>query len=220
MQITLKEDQTFISFSQPMKSIGSAIWGGGLKKDVLTVANITIPKNLNVPIEQMPNFCKETLTQNDYLAKNGVVLLTAVPQKYLGQSTNKRCFVTAGLGNVYPLIPKTIWDEKNNKTQIYTPGTINCILILDDCLNDQALVEGYGLAKIALAEIIREWSEYRNQAICVGTPTDCLTLLCPNSGPQLRFAGLGTKIGVNLVQIVREATNNALRHKYPDFKSS
>ena len=142
MQITLKENQTFISFSQPMKSIGSAIWGGGLKKDVRIVANTTIPQNLNVPIEKMPSFCQETLLQNGYSAKNGVVLLTAVPQKYLGQSKNKRCFVTAGLGNACPLIPKTIWDEKSNSTKTYTPGTINCILILTDCLSDSALIEG------------------------------------------------------------------------------
>ncbi len=202
-----------------MTCLSSAIFGGGLKKNVRSIANVTLPKDLNVAVEQMPDYSRTTLEKIGHSGTSGIVLLTTVPQQYLGLSRNGRCLVTAGLGNACSLIPDNIWDEKKERELAYAPGTINCILVLEDSLEDSALVEGYGLAKMTIMEILQKWSIFQRRPACVGTPTDCLALLCPQQGLRLKFAGLGTKVGADIVQMVREATTNALKHRYPDFRS-
>jgi adenosylcobinamide amidohydrolase len=223
MNIENQPNKTFFSFSKPMCCISSAIFGGGIKNNVRTIANITVPTDLNVPVELMPDYCRKNLRLFGYKPKKSVVLLTAVPQIYLGHSKCHRCFVTAGLGNVRPLIPddkyREVWDEKAGKFTHYSPGTINCIICLDDSLCPSALVEGYGIAKMTIAEIVKDWCQQNHKSPCVGTQTDCTALLCPMTGPQLKFASLGTRMGTDISVMVREATINTISHKYPSFLS-
>ncbi len=222
MNIETRPDKTFISFSKQMTCISSAIFGGGIKKNILTVANVTIPTDLNVPVALMPDYCRKTISLSGYHPRSSVVLLTAVPQIYLGYSKCHRCLVTAGLSNVRPLIPKGIWkdvwDEKTGKFTPYSPGTINCIICLNDNLSSSALVEGYGIAKMTIAEVVKDWCKQNNKIPCVGTQTDCTALLCPQNGPQLKFASLGTKISADISVMVRDATINAISHKYPNYR--
>jgi adenosylcobinamide amidohydrolase len=166
----------------------------------------------------MPDYCERVLGLQGEDSKKTVALLTSVPQMYLGQSACGKCLVTAGLGNASPLIPETVWDEKKDEMIVYSPGTINCILVLSDSLTQGALVEAYGMAKIAISEVVRFWSLCRGASVCVGTPTDCTALLCPQNGPKIKFAGLGTKVGADVATLVVDAMTNAIRHRYPDFK--
>jgi len=218
MKIKKYEDKTLIAFSRPMKCISSAIWGGGMRKDILCVANVTIPQNINIPVRSMPSYSRNIVINNGYSSGQSVVLMTSVPQKYIGISDDFKCIVTAGLGNACSLAPETVWDESINDIVIYSPGTINCIIVLDDCLSSSAMVEGYGIAKLAIAEIISSWSNYVGMSTCVGTPTDCVALLCPKDLRKNRFAGIGTKIGSDIVYSVRGALLNAIAYKYPGFE--
>ena len=217
MKLETEATKTFILFSKPMTCISSAIFGGGIKTNVSTIANITIPKDLEVSVDLMPDYCRKTLSLARQQVKTSVVLLTAVPQTYLGYSKCQKCFVTAGLGNVSPLNPEKVWDEKSNSIVSYLPGTINCIIVLDDSLTPSALIEGYGIAKMTIAEVIKEWCAAKKLPPGVGTTTDCTALLCPKNGPKLRFAGLGTKVGSDISTMAREATVNAISHKYPNW---
>lgn len=201
-----------------MKSISSAILGGGIKRDVLCIANATIPQDINVSVNLMPRYSSKIVADSGYPTSKSVVLLTSVPQKYIGVSDNGRCVATAGLGNACPLVPEMVWDESTNGLIKYSPGTINCIVVLDECLSSAAVVEGYGIAKLAIAEIISSWSRYVGMPSCVGTPTDCVALLCPKHARINKFAGVGTKIGADIVCMVREALLNSISHRYPEFK--
>lgn len=219
MTIIKDEDKTLVTFSRPMKSISSAILGGGIKRDVLCIANVTIPQDINISVSSMPNYSRKIITKSGYFAKNSVVLLTSVPQKYIGISTNGKCITTAGLGNACPLVPEMVWDEGIDGLVRYSPGTINCIVALYDCLTTAAMVEGYGVIKMAIAEIISSWSSYVGMQSCVGTPTDCVALLCPKHSVRInKFAGIGTKIGADIVYAVRESLLSSINYRYPEFK--
>lgn len=219
MKLQKKQDETIVSFCEPMTSISSAILGGGIRRNITSVANITISKDLNVPASLMFDYCESVLDLAGVDSKNTVALLTSVPQIYLGQSACGKCLVTAGLGNACPLIPENVWDEKRDEMMVYRPGTINCILVLSDSLSQSALVEAYGMVKVAISEVVRFWSLCRGDYVYVGTPTDCTALFCPQNGPKIKFAGLGTKIGADIVTSVVDAMTNAIRHRYPDFKN-
>lgn len=213
-----KENQTVLRFPEPMVCISSAILGGGIKDNVRTVANATLSQDDYVPIDSMGDFCRDIISSCGFSADEAVVLLTSVPQKFLGQSDDGRCIATVGLGNACPLIPDLVWNEEGNKFQRYIPGTINCVITLNESLSPSALVEGYGVAKMAIAEIIGVWSSYRGINACFGTPTDCTAILSPQNGRQMKFAGLSTKIGSDIVRLTREAVIDAITYKYEDFR--
>ena len=218
MNIENYPEKTIISFPFPMTCISSAPFGGGIRKDVRTIANLTIPRNLKIPADGMPSYCEEVLGYLDCVVDKSIALLTAVPQIYFGQSKSGKCFATVGLGNACKIIPDNVWDEASEKMILYSPGTINCVVELNCNLSSSALVDAHGIAKIAIAEFVRGWSAFMNLPAYVGTPTDCVVLACLQSGPEMKFAGLGTKIGADIVTMVNEAMTEAVLHKYPDFE--
>ena len=220
MKIEKSDHVTMINFSNPMMCISSAILGGGINKNVISVANVTLSTDRYVPVSFMPDYCREIIKSFKCNPDSSVALLTSVPQKYLGQSADGKCIITAGLGNACELGPHRVWDEKNDEMIDYLPGTINCILVLDDCLSSSALVEIYGIVKLAIAEIVSIWSTYTGHMSFVGTPTDCVAVLCPNREQvDLHFTGIGTKIGADTVYLVRDALVNAISHRYAGFES-
>jgi len=218
MNIENYPEKTIISFPFPMTCISSALLGGGIRKNVSTVINLTIPSNLKIPADSMSNYCEEVLCYLACVPDKSIALLTSVPQIYAGLSKSGECFTTVGLGNACKLIPDLVWDETDDKMVSYSPGTINCVIALNYNLSPSALVDGYGIAKIAIAEFVRSWSLFMGFPDFVGTPTDCVVLACLESGPELKFAGLGTKIAAEIVTMINEAMTQAVLHKYPDFK--
>ena len=217
MNVIKKDNQTILRFPEPMFCISSAILGGGIRKKITTIANVTLSKDDYISIKSMKNFCKRSLTSNGYSSKDAVVLLTSVPQMFMGQSNDYSCVATVGLGNACCLDPEMVWNEEEEQFQRYNPGTINCILVLNNHLSYSAMIEGYGVAKMTIAEVIKAWSSYMGINSCVGTPTDCLAIVSASKGKKLNFAGLSTKIGSDIVVKVREAILDAIAYKYNDF---
>jgi adenosylcobinamide amidohydrolase len=55
----------------------------------------------------------------------------------------------------------------------------------------------------------------------IGTPTDSIAILCPKEGSQpLRYAGLGMKIGAEIVDTVQATLLKALSFRYQTFVES
>ncbi len=208
------EKFTVINFSEPMLAISNAIWGGGIK-EVGSVINYTLGPDEQVELADMKNFCVKTAESLRCTPKNTVVLLTAVPQNFGEWSLYRKCFMTVGIGNAVSLYPEEIFNEKGSLE--CTPGTINSIHILDKTLTRGALVEAYGVARVAIADCLAEKNVTDERGhICVGTRTDCSVVLCPINGiPRLQFAGFGTAIGQRIIDETKDAFYEAFENRYP-----
>ncbi|MEX0918461.1 MAG: adenosylcobinamide amidohydrolase [Candidatus Paceibacterota bacterium] len=212
------EAVTGVRLFSPMLSISNAIFGGGLRP-VSAIINYSLQPGEYPEVEEMPEFCRSLATNLDCDPQTTVVMLTTVPQRYRGRSDDGSCLITAGLGNAVPLLPELEWDEREG-AYAYNPGTINTLIVSREALSSSALVEAYGTAKLGLSEAVRNWSDsYHPERELIGTPTDGLTIVCPDVDPKLRFAGLGSRTGSELIRRIREAFNEALSHRYPEFNS-
>ena len=204
---------TVIQFDQLMLAISSAIFGGGMR-EVDFVINYTLTER--VEVEEMSTFCWHLAGSLGCDPERTIVLLTAVSQMHGAWSEDRKCFMTVGLGNAVSLFPEYIFNEQ--ESLVCTPGTINSIHIVGEALTESALVEAYGVAKIAIADSLAKKSVGdANGHPCVATRTDCSVVFCPAYGePPLQFAGSGTAIGQQIITSTQDAFDKAFKKKYPN----
>jgi adenosylcobinamide amidohydrolase len=217
----LTDEVTCIKFNTPRRVISNAIFGGGLR-DISAIVNYTLGKNEHPEMREMNDFCTTLAKKNLCDPTSTLVMLTAVPQKYRGCYKNKNDFsiVTAGLQNAISLTPDFVYDETEDPDgrYVYHPGTINCFHIFEESLSDIALLEAYGMTKLCIGKTMLSWSAHLCTHVeLVGTPTVCITVISRKADRSIQFAGLGTKIGVEVAERTSSAFMRALSHKYPDF---
>lgn len=214
-QIEQTDYLTVIRLENPMLCLSSAIFGGGLRL-IKNIINCTLFNQHPEFPEEMLDFCRSLSSELNCCPNSTAILLTAVPQKYGLWSEPKNCFVTAGLSNAVPLFPKK---EKPREELVFSPGTINTVNLIPKALSETALIEVFGLVKIAIASVVSRWSFFfcKETAACVGTPTDCSLVACPFSENQLPFAGLNTEIGIETARNVSDTLSSVLSLKYPSF---
>lgn len=211
MRIQSTPKATVVYFDDPMLCLSSAVFNGGIRQ-IQNVINFTLTSE-RPDFKEMPDFCSRICGRYDCNPKLTTILLTTVPQQYGGWSEKGSCFITAGLSTATPLFPEKVWDESQARGLV--PGTINSISIVPKALSENALIEAYGLVKMAIAQGIITWSRLHGKNDCVGTPTDRSVVVCPLSDSPLHFAGLQTKVGVEIAKEVASALAKALIHKYP-----
>lgn len=207
---------SIIRLKKSMIAISSAILNGGIRNNITAVINYTLGEEF-VEYETMEDFCRNVANQHDCDPDATIVLLTSVPQRYGEWSKDGACFITAGLSNAKTLFPppSEIRDERK-----YRPDTINSISLLDESLTENALIECYGMVKLAIFTEMIMWSkETRQDQTRVGTPTDCAVVLCHDGKSPLHFGGLCTKVGVSAAKSTRDSFRKAIRHKYESLRS-
>jgi iron complex transport system ATP-binding protein len=186
-------DDTFlVCSSQPLRVLGSAVLGGDLRW-ARYIINHTVDKdysgNPGYELMKVANILR--------LEKDVVGMMTAVSITNTVLSRGNTgdlqvaAFCTAGIGN-----PGIAGKAALEGKEIYQPGTINIILLIDGNLTDAAMVNAVITATEAKtrafykAKIVTAGGE-----LITGTTTDAMVVACTGRGKLINYAGTATELG-------------------------
>ncbi len=184
-------------FDQPLRSISSAIVGGGIGS-CHWLLNMTVDPlysrfDPEVHIAEVASLLG--------LEKNGLGLLTAVDVRMhtIGRSDGVVVCSTVGVRrpvwafDPHETLPKReMWAGSDGRTGI-TPGTINLVCFVEQRLSDAALVNGVATITEAKTQALSD------QGIAgTGTASDAVCVLCPPDGTEEIFGGPRSYWGARL----------------------
>jgi adenosylcobinamide amidohydrolase len=197
-----------------MTCLSPAVYGGGIRQ-VRHVINYTLGDEW-ITYSNMPAACEAIAKRYDCDPRRTTVLLTAAWQSGCRWSSNKRTLATAGMGNAASLYPTETMEAAETADAV---GTINTVHVIDQTLTENALIEAYGIVKMAIADALRRTgytsvAAADGGAAAAGTPTDRSAIICSQQYAPLHFAGLKTRIASQLATQTYEALTSALADKY------
>jgi iron complex transport system ATP-binding protein len=191
---------------RPLQALSSAVIGGGLL-DVRYILNRHVPKGYDHP---QPDVDLLTFAQASGIHEPFVGLMTAAFMHQARTNTVQTdgltvsAVVTAGLSNasVPGLSPPAV----------FTPGTINIILLIDAQLTPAALVNAVITATEVKTQTILAQGTYTPEGhLATGTSTDAIVVACTGRGQPLPYAGPATLVGWLIGRSVRAALQQALQ---------
>ncbi len=215
------ERANIVCFTIPMRSVSSAIVGGGVLNDVLTVVNYSLGKTENTLPDDIVSYTENCFNVETELSNKMVVICTVVPAEHSKACTvfdeltglEAHAFVTAGLGNRRSFEDPAVCNEEADRSkECRSVGTINIILAVNRPLTIEAHLELYALIaqiKVHVVESFRLPSPVSG-LVSSGTGTDCVVVCAPMINqvdvPPLQFAGMYTM----LAKIAGSAVSTAL----------
>lgn len=208
MRVLLSEDERFldVTFDTPQRTLSWAIVGGGFGVHERVVWHFVRFDEMTESIDPV-RFFEARLQEHGLFPAVG--LLTARHLRpyadraaHCGEVT-ARAIVTCGLSNAL-----RAGDPPERSTSV---GTINVLCHVSVRLSDAAMLEALSLASEARTLALHElrYPSVVSDKPATGTGTDCSVLACPETGPQLAYAGKHTHVGAALGQSVYEATRQA-----------
>jgi adenosylcobinamide hydrolase len=199
-------DCVLVSLPKTCRAASSAPLGFGIL-EVNRVLILQVPKDYN---SERPEEELRDLINKLKLGNNTVGLMTAAKVRKVLTVTHQTLenllvtvIITAGTSNAL-VAGETPFNLKKGE-EGGSSGTINIIAIIDKALTDGALVN----AVITVTEA--KSLALRNLGFDAGgTTTDSVVVVCPTEGEKLKYAGIGTEVGVLLSRAVRDAIVESL----------
>ena len=211
MTITITEDRVVFQSATPMKVVSSAMINAGIGY-FQNFVNRSVPKTYDnrTPHEEYTAY----LHAHGFDVAATVGMMTAVPARhalirtFCEQQTHITVMVTAGLGNAVDIT------RANLRKEHYAPGTINCWVMIEGKLSDEALLQAListteAKSKALFAENIIDPT---TGTLATGTSTDSVLVASTERGETYNYAGpitlLGKVIGHGVYETMREAFQN------------
>jgi len=206
-----------ITFPCPLRTLSSAVFGGGYKK-IDTIVNIKT--NANALIGNSPDQLVSDFLKRKFPGRSGIGLLTSAKIEYAQfiyaceKDIHVLAAVTAGTSNALNIAERTTTDFSGGQTLC---GTINTIVItdgflLDDCMVSTA-ISATEAKTAALIDLGIKSTVTGNQA--TGTGTDSIVIVSGN-GIRIRYAGGHTLFGQIVGETVYSAVKRSLLKQGPD----
>jgi adenosylcobinamide hydrolase len=177
---------------RPLRAVSSAPLGGGLGVRHWVV-NATVPMSYH---RDDPAAHLAELADRLDLDGPGVGLLTGVDvaEVVARTDTGVRVWATVGLGT-------PVWAAAPAPAALaQRVGTVNIVVYVPARLGDAALVNAVATATEAKAQAIGELG-----LPATGTPTDAVTVLCPDEGEPVAYGGPRSAWGAPLARAVHAA---------------
>lgn len=197
-------DVAVIRFPSKMRTLGSAILGGGLSM-ADTAVIMQVPKNYtdDAPEKRLEEVCSQLGLDGDvvgFMTAAHVKKVISVSREEVN-GTEAVVVATAGLSNAVvagELLPMyTLADS-------FEGGTINIVAIVNEPLNDAAMANAFIPITEAKTVAIQDVG-----ANATGTTSDAIVVACPTGG-GVKYAGTATKVGVALARATRKAVLECL----------
>lgn len=190
---------------QPLQILSSAVVGGGLVR-ARYILNCHVRKGYCHP---HPAADLAAMAHDLGIGEPFVGMMTAARMHAARtmalheEKVTVAAIVTAGLSN--PATPGL------SPPAIFSPGTINLILLIDAHLTPSALVNAVITATEAKAQIVLAHGTHTPEGYAAtGTSTDAIVVACTGRGEALPYAGPVTLVGWLIGRCVRTALAAAL----------
>jgi adenosylcobinamide amidohydrolase len=195
--VSLSGDALIVDFGGERRALSSAVLGGGLGA-ARSWLNVTVPRDYarTDPAEHLADRARELA-----LPAPVVGMLTAVDVRAHERSEHgaARAIATVGIG--HPLAA-----AGTRPRAVPAPGTINLLVLVDEALDDAALVGAAQTATEAKVQALADAHVRAGNAagFATGTATDafCIAAL-PGGGTP--FAGPATRVGADIARAVHAA---------------
>lgn len=201
------EDRITARVQQPLQTISSAVYGGGMGK-ADTVVNWKVPLNYNCvdPVRDVGRM----LERWGLPPAATIGLLTAAKLTHAsiveaeGDCFNVFCMASSGTGNAARA------GMSRDVFPAYSPGTINIVLFIDGRMTPSAIVNAVITATEAKTAALQDLgiADHANGSGATGTTTDAVVIGVSQSerfGALHEYAGAATTIGNLIGRVVYEA---------------
>jgi adenosylcobinamide hydrolase len=185
-------------FGGPMRSISSAIVGGGIVRSEWLLS-VTVPSDYDrldpqVHIAEVANLVG--------LSGIGIGLLTAVDVSSFSVGKCDGAFVYATVGVRRPVWAFDPHEPLPDREPDPQPGTINLVCYVNERLSDAALVNAVTTITEAKTQALAERS-----VLGTGTASDAVAVLCPHAKVRedAKFCGPRSYWGARLARATYEA---------------
>jgi adenosylcobinamide hydrolase len=205
------DNRFIIHSSRPLHTISSAVYGGGIRRDVRFIMNMTVDKHY---CSDDPGSDLREAIKLSGLSESmaGIGLLTAVDVKKVQnayETVGNACVmaaVTAGTSNALRA------GMNINDSNI---GTVNIIVFVSGSMPDSAMVNAMITVTEAKATIFQEYNIVCTSSglVATGTTTDAVVIAACGEGPSFPYAGPGTDVGMAIARAVRRALAAAIREE-------
>lgn len=213
LKLYRKERHILLEAPEPMDSLGSAVYGGGMHS-LQRFVNIYVDRfyHCEDPVRDIRNLLGEW----GYSEQGTAGLLTAVQLKHAavaeeqGADFGVLCCATAGVSNAARAgVPRTTFPAS------WTPGTINIMLVVDGRMTPAAMVNAVITATEAKAAALSDLGvrDAENGLTATGTTTDAVMLGVSQRAewPLLHaYAGTATDLGGTIGRLVYNAVRESL----------
>jgi len=197
-----------ITFAYPLRTLSSAVFGGGYGK---TDAVVNIKTDARTLMRKNPDQLISDFLKRKFPGRRGIGLLTSAQMDHAQfmyireRDIQVLAVVTAGTSNALNISERTATDFSGTET---AHGTINTIIItngylFDDCMVSTAITATEAKTA-ALIDLDIRSTATGNQA--TGTGTDSIVIVS-GQGMKIRYAGGHTLFG----QIVGETVYSAVK---------
>lgn len=222
--LTLTARAAVIRFAAPRKTIGTSANCGGLRRDLTAIFNhcdcgtagVCEPmQGKNLEEHQIFTAKKLGLDPAHTAGLHTAVNLdNLVLHEERFEDLSVTALVSGGAdNNACCAGDPTHLHEREGEICSVPPGTINIILLINQCLSDGALAEAMMTATEAKSAVLRDLMQgscYTNR-LATGTGTDGIIVVCnADGGPMLRNAGKHFKLGELIGKAVRRSLPEAL----------
>jgi adenosylcobinamide amidohydrolase len=213
----VKDNILVIDSKQPLKTLSSAIYNGGLR-EANAILNIQVPEGLGSDANDVhwspDDFLNQQVEQLNLPKDKTIALMTAAKMQNLAVCS-EMCGGTAV--TVFATAGKTVAVTAGEPTasrggDLKKLGTINVILLVDGNLSDACMVETVKTMTEAKTVALREL-DLRSQFsgdLATGTLTDSVAVGCTKRGEVIQFAGTFTLLGELIGKCVRMAVKSAM----------
>jgi adenosylcobinamide hydrolase len=184
-------------FARPLRSISSAIVGGGIGS-CQWVLNMTVDPLYS---RSDPAYHLDEVASSLGLVGDGIGLLTAVDVSMHTSGTSDGAVVHSTVGvrrPVWAFDPTEALPQRDQPTGLHgqtstKPGTINSVCFVEQRLSDAALVNAVATITEAKTQALRS-----RDIPGTGTASDAICVLCPTGGDEEIFGGPRSYWGARL----------------------
>jgi adenosylcobinamide hydrolase len=198
--IDVDAEAVIVRAARPLRAVSSAIVGGGLI-DAGAIVNLHVPKNFRCAESER---CLEELARRRAVPSPFVGLLTGAATDKAEAMVERReglaacAIATVGLSNRSA--------AGRSAPAVWSPSTINTIVVVDGDAEDAALVNLVITATEAKALALAEAAiTAADGGAVTGTSTDAVVVAATGRGPRCRFGGPVSELGWLVATAVRTA---------------
>lgn len=195
-----------VTSQRPLLALSSAVHGGGLQR-ARAIINLHVTKHdLCVdPAAMLEAFARRAAVPEPYVGLlTGAWTELATTGEESGAGIATLAVSTVGLSNRMAAGHEPI--------QVWAPGTINTIVVVDGNPDPSALVNAVMTATEVKTLALHE-AGLRDAAgrLATGTSTDAVVIAATGQGPSIRFGGPASELGWSIAQAAYKALTAGIR---------
>jgi adenosylcobinamide amidohydrolase len=206
--LAVRVDRTavVVTSQRPLLALSSAVHGGGLQS-ARAVINLHVTKHdpCVAPAAMLEAFARHAAVPEPYVGLlTGAWTELATTGEEGGAGIATLAVATVGLSNRMAAAHEPI--------QVWMPGTINTIVVVDANPDPAALVNAVMTATEVKTLALHE-AGLRDGAgrLVTGTSTDAVVIAATGRGPGIRFGGPASELGWSIAQAAYKALTAGIR---------